>query len=100
MEGPKRPALSPAAGKRAGIDERPERPAGPCSIERQVSWLADHRLAPPSQVAVARSQWRIGVRLPADSCGGSCGFKRLSQKTAPHHIPFYPSKRGTVTRRH
>jgi hypothetical protein len=38
----------------ASIDERPERPAGLCSIERQVSWLADHRLTPPSQVAVAR----------------------------------------------
>lgn len=43
------------------------------------------------------SQWRIGVRLPADSCGGSCGFERRPWKKAPHHIPFYPSKRGTVT---
>src|SRR5205823_5079465 len=48
------PAPSPAAGSRPGIDEWLGHPAGPRSIERQVSWLADHCLAPPSQVAVAR----------------------------------------------
>ena len=46
--------VPPDTGKRTGIDEWPERPAGPSSIERQVSWLADHRLSPPSQGAVAR----------------------------------------------
>src|SRR5450631_4518768 len=49
------------------------------------------------RVRLPVSQWRICERLPADSCGGSYGFERPSWQMAPHHIPFYPSKRGTVT---
>jgi hypothetical protein len=51
---PDEPNSFARAGGRAGIDEKPGHPASLRSIERQVSWLADRRFAPPSQVAVAR----------------------------------------------
>ena len=53
---------------------------------RQVSWLADRRLArlPGKQSGF---QWLIWTRLPAHSCGDSCGFGT----NRPHRIPFSPS---------
>jgi hypothetical protein len=49
---------------------------------QQVSWLAGRSLRPPSQDR-KRSQWYVGPRLAADSCGGSCGFALRA-----HRIPL------------
>ena len=53
------------------------------SCRRQVSWLADLALSPPSRVL---AQWHLG-RATAYSCGGSRGF---GSEPAPHSLSVLP----------
>lgn len=60
---------------------------------RQVSWLAGPNLPSPSRDP--RSQWLIGGRFTAYSCGGSRGLEQSLARTA---FPFDPNA-GTVMNR-
>ena len=49
---------------------------------QQVSWLAGHRLRPPSQRFLSIPSGIYGRRLSAYSCGGSRGFAHQCARTA------------------
>ncbi len=84
------PADRPPASIKAGAPRRPF-----ARFERQVSWLAGHRLARPSQNPVARSPSGLVARGSPLTVAGAAAASGAKPR---RRIPFYPSKRGTVAK--